>query len=393
MVIFWKIRCFHMLKKCYFDRHLRLHTNSLDTATKYRIEYCMDNRSTRNRNILDFRHLFETEEEPSSIGEEERDTIEVFSIPEYFEDENSNRITSTDIARIATGNDKMVAFSGQYKAHDIRYILAKEPPLSAKDLDGISLSQDAIDTLSYYVRDATELSDSALITKPPSLVSKGCEVRVETIAVEHIRSFVMVFRRLYMTGEKGCYIKACKVFCSNFPNKRSADWIEADKQEYEEFLNQNAGILERSKPNYSFSNKRLVDVFLYTRFAHQPQPSRISQYEKCLAEVGELARLEWMFYSVTHSISCYYLNAARMIRGVLATYLEHTGQLASVDVSPFANVDGRGTQQTREEENQSRLGVFAIQMGEELWKEAGSPEGERENYIERSQETLRSEEE
>ena len=118
----------------------------------------------------------------------------------------------------------------------------------------------------------------------------------------------------------------------------------ADRKEYQKYLDGNASLLQGASPSYSFTRKRLIDIFLYTRFAHQPQAKRVKQFNECLQEVGNSDKLEWMFYIVIGKTGFFYSNANQFIENELQVYLEATGKSPSFDATLFE--DGLGAART-----------------------------------------------
>lgn len=297
-----------------------------------------------------------------------------------MEDEAGNEISVTEAARIQTGNENIVAFPPGYRPHDIRLVLSPNSPIPEKPLDYIKLSQAEVDTLALFVRDANELVRSPLYKTSPILHSDERGEWIETISVEFIRSFVTVLRRLYMENEPGNYLKACGAYSQHFLNKRLTDWVDVEKELYKSFLS-SAASFGGLPPEYSFTNKRLIDIFIYTKFAHQPSRERAKQLNDCLLEVGNPAKLEWMFHMTVGHIAACYRNVLSVIDNELKAYLKLGGTPPSLDCAPYANEGGHGQQLTEEERQQRTLKDRAEKLGNDLWREAGSPRDELPSYI------------
>jgi len=182
------------------------------------------------------------------------------------------------------------AAEGGYRPHDIRLVLSPNSPLPDNPLEHIKLSQEDVDTLALFVRDTNELIRSPLYKTCPILHSDGQREWIESISVEFIRSFVTVFRRLYMEKEQGNYLKACDAYAKHFLNKRLTDWLNVEKEQYKEYLGASARLsgLLRYTP---LQTSRLIDVFIYTKFAHQPSRQRANNL-KTVYERLEI-RLNW----------------------------------------------------------------------------------------------------
>ena len=306
MIVRWNVWCFSRANKDFFNRSLVLDTASLDPIARSRVEMCLEHQDSQDRAILKYRHLFNEGDLPSYEGEPWHDSFKCFSILDYFEDEDGKEITPTECAQIKTGNENVVAIPPHYRPHDIALCLSDNSPLPDKPEDHIHVSQADIDTLAYFVKDVAELKGNAFYGSPPELHSVGGIYTVSTIPVEHIVSFVTIFRRLYMQKERGNYNNACTVYARHYLNKRLTDWITAERRLYNKFLAAKARRMIMIGGEKSFTNRVLIDTMLTVRFAHQPKDDLHPQYEACLQEAGDPPRLEWMFYQAIHEAALYY---------------------------------------------------------------------------------------
>jgi hypothetical protein len=391
MIVYWKVRCFSRASKDFFDRNLVLDTTSLDPITRSRVEMCLEQRSSQEREILKYRQLFKEGGLPSPGSELRHDSGRIFGITDYFEDEDGKEITLTECARIKTGNENVVAFPSHYRPHDIALSLSDNSPIPENPQDHINLSQADIDALAYFVKDATELKENAFYSESPTLHSVGGVYTISTIPVEHIVSFVTIFRRLYMHKERGNYNNACAVYARHYLNKRLTHWITAERRLYNKFLAAKAKVIIMIGGEKSFTNRALIDTMLTVRFAHQPKENLRHQYEACLQETGDLPRLEWMFYHVIHEAALYYSRAHGIISNDLGWYLKRTGKSPTFDFAPYRNEMGRRDQLTAEQKREDALRRHAEKAGTALWEQAGCPEGQQERFIREAGERLRDE--
>ena len=74
-------------------------------------------------------------------------------------------------------------------------------------------------------------------------------------------------------------------------------WVKAVAGEYESHLQEVPDLCQsRTDMIVTFSVKRLIDVFLYTQYAHQPDERRERQFHECLQQVlGRRNFLTWQF--------------------------------------------------------------------------------------------------
>jgi hypothetical protein len=388
MITQWSVQCFSRADKTFFNKQLALDTASLDPITRSRVEMCLEDRTSQEREILKYRHLF-TEGRLSLAGNEVRhDAYHSFGILDYIEDEDGKEITRTECARIQSGNDNVVAIPRGFRPHDIElYFLSHNSPVPDKPEDRIHLSQADIDTLAYFIKDVAELKENAFYSTSPVLHAVAGVYTISTLPVEHIVSFLTIFRRLYMTKERGNYNNACAVYARHYLNKRLTNWVTAERRLYNKFLAAKTKVIFANGEK-SFTNRVLIDTMLTMRFAHQPKDDLRQQYEICLREAGDLLRLEFMFYRVIQEAAFYYTRAYGFISNELDWYLKRTGRSPTFDFAPYRNEMGRGEQLTAEERREESLRRHAEKAGRELWEQAGCPEGQLKRFIREAEERL-----
>jgi hypothetical protein len=338
--------------------------------------------------LLEYRPLFQEQLASATDAWKPDDDLtypRLVGVDDYFEDETGKEIRLSEIIRVVTGNPNLIVIPPGMRAHDVKlYYLTDNTPLPPNALDQIRLSQEEVDALAYFLHDSTELKAERFFSNPPSLHAQGSHQWLESIPVENIRSFVVVFRRMYMDGEPGNYVKTCNVYVRNFLNKRLTDWVSEEKQLYEQFLATSASMFPGMEPLWSFSTKRLIDVFLYTRFVHQPKEDRIKHFTRCLQEVGNPDRMEFAFYNAMRQVASYYVRLHWIVSNELPCYLNHTGARPSFDGPPLVNEGGRGSSLTKEEREAQQLYERARTLGYELWTVAGMKDGELPGYVEKA---------
>jgi hypothetical protein len=238
--------------------------------------------------------------------------------------------------------------------------------------------------MSLFLRDIKELRQNSFYERNATIRSVGDTLTLETISVDLIRSFIVIFRRLYMSGKHdvGNFRDSCNIYCSRFWNQRVIDWVAEERRLYDLFLDEPAAKVAGTKPVFSFSNKRLIDVFLYTRFAHHPNESRTRQLKQMREEVGSDEWLEFMFYSVVQQAAITYCNVSQYIAFEMDGYWKVGGLQPSADTTPFCNAGDRGVLRTAKEESEERIRKRAERLGEDLWKIAGSPANALPQFVE-----------
>jgi hypothetical protein len=258
----------------------------------------------------------------------------------------------------------------------------------------VQLDAEEIRLFGYFVRDLQEAKDSAFMKDGPGtlktselgLLSPSSTPTLVTAANdEEIRSFVMIFRRLYMTGrhDPASFSKIIPIFTKALGNHPRSKWVEGVAKEYKKHLDSIPDFrpLIRSG-TCTFTTKRLIDVFLYTQYAHQPNDERERQFGECLQEVhGKRVVLTWMF--LVEMWKCYLEigNAGRVIAWWFNRYCEHHGISPDVLNSLRDDHTGLGVVE-KEADRQARM--FREKTDEiamELWKASGSPVGGHSQFV------------
>jgi hypothetical protein len=126
--------------------------------------------------------------------------------------------------------------------------------------------------LGYFARDLRELLASAFIKDGPGTLNgpwSDGRYRLKTaVSDEETRSFVTIYRRLYMDNEPANFVKAVKAFSEALQGYALAKWVQGIATKYETALEAEPDfvpVIEKVK--LSFSRKRLIEVFLYTQYA------------------------------------------------------------------------------------------------------------------------------
>ena len=385
MLILWRIRYLDRTDKQFKDRDLFLDTDTLPPAMRAAVEIAVETKTSQSeREFLKYRSLY-WQQKPQDVAErwQAASKTTTFSIPNYFEDETGTEITLYEMGPVLTGDPTARFFPGNAKQHDIDLMLAEPTPIP---LVTVSLTQDEIRLLGYFTRDFAELSASAFMKDGPGIIKSSGYVLlpfdvapvVETaVTDDEIRSFVTIFRRLYMKDEPANFRKAVAVYVDALGDHPHARWVAGVASEYEAHLTsapQHARFVQAIA--CTFTTKRLIDVFLYTQYAHQPDERRQRQFSECLNQVhGKRSVLTWMFLTELWKCGLEIGNAGRVIADWFKHYCDHHGVLPDIVNSLRQDHLGLGSVE-KKEDRKARLfreAVEGIEM--ELWKQAGRPEG------------------
>lgn len=397
MLIYWKIRYLDRTTREFGDRSLYLETTALVPVTKAAIELAVEAKTqAERRRFLRYRSLFK-EDNTSQTMDEWRKTpggdFRCVPIHEYFEDETGEELSQTELMRVLTGDPAAVYIPHGFKQHDIDLHLAEPSPVPLGDAP---LPIEKLKVLAYFSRDVKELSDTAFmkdgagtlraVGKSPDFV--GSDPVLETaVTDDEIRSHTTIFRRLYMEREPANFLKAAAIFVEGIGDHPYGKWIAGAADEYKAGLGTPPTSLPFAKNDQiKFSRKDLLDAFIYTRYAHQPNfdqqpektypPDRERQYQDCLAQAaGRKGLLAWLFLTELRICSGEMVGPGRLISSWFDHHCRHHNVSVDVLSSLLDDHPGIGT---KEKEADRKARVFdekAQQLAEDLWKQAGEPAG------------------
>ncbi len=383
MLIFVKVRV--ATPSNWMSQWFVVDTNELPPLDQHALEMLVEAGGLTAEKFRNWRDRFRAHDEHVPIA---RPTgysggLHCIAIEDYCEDGDGNGLTIENGIRIVMQNEDLVILPSGTRAHDVALAFTDNSPIPEDPLSYFQFTQSEVNGLALFLRDIKELRQSPFYQRHSTMHSFGSQLRLETISVDLIRSFIVVFRRLYMTGKHdvGNFRDSCDVYCARFWNKRLIDWVAEERRLYDEFLHGPAAEFPGTQPVYSFSNKRLIDVFLYTRFAHHPDETRTRQLRQMRVEVGSEDLLEFMFYTAVQHAAMIYCNVSQYIAFEMDGYWKVGGLHPTADVTPFCNGADRGVLLTAEEEVRDRLMKRAAKLGEELWKNAGSPSNELPQFV------------
>jgi len=406
MIIYWPV---HYLDRTdeqrrsrerqYQDRRLFLDTDTLDPVTKAAVEFLVETKTKKTeREILKFRDRFQELKPGESFprGGEHRSVLLIG----YIEDENGKELTEREVAFLLTGTHDAVRVPAQAEQHDIEYMFSQPVPMPVAE---VVLSPDEVKTLGYFCRDLQELSASSFFNEgcPASLksgygVPSGTSVLETAVSDEEIRSHVTIYRRLYMKNEPANFVTAVDVFTKAIGDHPRAKWVAGAAKSYEAKMEIKPHFCNLGPFNKcTFTRKRLIDVFLYTQYAHQPNDKnskpaqqREQQFNECLKEAGESSVLTWLFLSelwfASHELKC----AGVVVADWFDRFCKHHNLTPAILESLLIEHPGIGTIEKESVKRTRILGEKTRELAVELWKKNGSPPSGPVHYLHDAYEQL-----
>jgi len=400
MILHWKVRYLDRADKQFKDRYFYLNTMTLDPVTRAAVELVAENRSYKTeREILKYRHLFVEVTLQQMLGNPEGFSGLIGVNPsEYFEDEAGKEITRNEMAQILTGSPTARFLPAGAKQHDIDFMFAGRRPVPLAE---VSLSPEEIRVLGYFVRDLQEMQNSTFVKDGPGTLQSLGGLTLSPISNpslktastdDEIRSFVMIFRRLYMTSERdpANFLRIIPIVITALGGHPLGTWIEATAKQYE---SHQAAVFDAPPfvppGTCTFTTKRLIDVFLYTQYVHQPDERRQRQFDECLGQLhGKRELLAWLFLVEIWNCALQIGNAGRMISWWFKAYCDHHGVTPDVLRSLRDDHPGLGAAE-KEEDREARLYQEKVeQLAADLWEQAGRPNGGLSQFLATAREEL-----
>jgi hypothetical protein len=394
MIVFWRVTYADRSDRQLKHRDLILNTDRLSPDVKAAVELAIEFRELRPHELLKYRSLFKE----GSVHEIDEDDfgIEVknhcFCLPDYMEDESGKMISGDEMAQIVTGCPTVRMIPSGAQQHDIDFMLSMPQPMPVAK---VSLSPEEAKLLGYFSRDLRELAESAFMRDGPGSLTSSTPKRtndpVLTTAAsdDEIRSFVTIFRRLYMDKEPASFQKAVTLFDKAVGTTPHGEWVIATAKAHKDKLDK-AVDPRPFMATCSFTRKRVIDIFIYTRYSHQPSEERQRQYQQCLAEVGNSTdMLMWIFLTELWKSSLEIVCAGKVIVGWFDKYCAHHGLTPDVLRSVAHDNPGIGTQE-KEAHRQQRLFAEKVEeVSKAIWKERGSPAGGHHQFLQEAESMLR----
>jgi hypothetical protein len=162
-----------------------------------------------------------------------------------------------------------------------------------------------------------------------------------------------------------------------------ADWMAGEIGSFERTLLETHFIIPFTKPGtFKFSRQRIIDVFLNTQYAHQPNtgnekfPDRELQFRECLAAVsGKKAVLTWLFLCSILDCASKICCAGKIIVNFFELYIKQGGETCNFLDSVGRENPGIGKLETAEAKEKRLFAEQVTCLAQKLWEQAGSPDG------------------
>ncbi len=262
----------------------------------------------------------------------------------------------------------------------------------ALPIDLVTLSQEGVKLLACFRRDHRELTNSAFAKDSRCSIKGAFTWQVETAGTDdEIRSFVIIFRRLYMAGEKANFVSAVDVFAKAIGDNPYAKWVSGVKNSYEDKLEKTVDTRPFQFNLNKSTRKRLIDVFLNTRYAHQgvgKNEHRQDEYDECLREFNSsVPMMFWFFLKELVDCAGHIRRAGDIIVNWFDRYCEYHG-IADTATSVAKDHPGIGTKE-KEQVRQHRLFREKVdELAKRLWADAGSPAGGHWQFLQEAETRL-----
>jgi hypothetical protein len=192
-----------------------------------------------------------------------------------------------------------------------------------------------------------------------------------------------------MSKERAGFIKAAKVFARAVQGHPLGTWARGVARAYAADLDSCPTLFQfGGQLNRPFTRKRLIDIFLYTQYAHQPNATpnrkddRAHQYRECLAAVGDRkALLTWLFLYALWECSLHMRNAGVPIANFYDRYCQAHPGACDVLESVAKDNPGIGKLEKREDREQRLFDASVARLATQLWEQGGRPAGGHAQFV------------
>jgi hypothetical protein len=252
----------------------------------------------------------------------------------------------------------------------------------------VSLDPEEVRLLAYFSRDLQEMTDSAFMKDGPGKIQSSTGPMlsptsrpklITAVTDDEIRSFVTIFRRLYMTGahDPASFVKVVPIFVKAMGGHPYGKWVEGAAKAHQERL---TSVIDPMPVipagTCTFTTKRLIDVFLYTQYAHQPNEDRQRQFTDCLQQVNNKRDLlTWLFLTEMYHCAGRMACVGRVISGWFKAYCDYHGVQPDVLNSLRHDLSGLGADEKQEDREDRLFREQVENLATVLWEQAGQPAG------------------
>jgi hypothetical protein len=193
-----------------------------------------------------------------------------------------------------------------------------------------------------------------------------------------------------MKDEPANFNKAVDVFISALTPHPYAKWVDGVRNEFNSSLGTPPALLPFSQSGLiTFTTKELIEVFLYTQYAHQPDAKREKQYAECLRQVnGRRNFLTWLFLTELWASSLKIISAGRTIASWFRKFCAVHNIAPDVLASIRDDHKGIGTIEKKEAEERRLLERKTVELAKDLWEQNGRPEGGFEAFLDAARQKL-----
>lgn len=379
-------------------KNLILDTEKLEPAVRAVVELIAEDPAIKLKpKILRYRHLF-TAELSSSTQYVEGKVVTV-GPSDYWEDESGQRISLNEVIRIQTGNPGAIAIPRGFEDHDLELMLSESKPLPCGQR---VISQKEVRLLGIFDRDIQELRESKFITNNPGTLttvgfpslSSSQPMHLETPCNDdELRSFIMIFRRLYMTSktDPANLFLIVQIITKAFGDHPYSTWIEKSYQSYKHHLDskQQIGVFGPSF-ECTFTTKNLIDVFLYYHYAHQPDEKKEQEFHAYTEELsGNRELLTWLFLTEIHRLGWKMYSISSAIRPWFREFCDQNNCWPQSAISIHKSISGIGAQEKQEDRSKRMFDEKVKQLAYHLWIDSREPAGGYELFLETARNQLK----
>jgi hypothetical protein len=193
-----------------------------------------------------------------------------------------------------------------------------------------------------------------------------------------------------MEKEPANFVKAVEVFEKSTRGYPLSKWVRGIADDYKMELTLKPNFVPLRK-DFPFNRKRLIDVFLYTQYAHQPDVNRSYQFQECLLAVdNKKPLLTWLFFTEIWACSLKIRNAGVIVADFYDRYCKYYKISSDVLTSIFNDNPGIGMLEKKEARKARLFQKKVEELSVKIWITNGRPIGGPMKYVNQAREQLKA---
>jgi len=246
-----RVRCINKATMEFFDRDFRVDLSTLPASDAARIERLINQRTVRVSDFRPIRSLFLFDQGLYPDNIDDFSSLTGFYVDDYFEDEEGNPLDQIGLVSILTGEEFPIL------PDNVGSVLRLGPTgIQRKEAWNVQSSN----TLAHFYQLVEVIGNSDWMKIPVCINTSGDSRNINSFEcpnLSQLYAILLPFRQLYSNDD--ALNHACKVYLRHTADERKRDWVKANKNAFNGFLD------SAPKPHNieQYSVRQLLDLVMY----------------------------------------------------------------------------------------------------------------------------------